>query len=302
MTNPENKDNKSQLYIIIGVIGLILIIGGILVLNNKGTFSSDDKSSTEGKLVKNGDTIKVDYVGRLEDGTIFDASLEEFAKKSKNYSEGRKFEPLEFTVGAGQMIKGFDAGVVGMKVGEKKTLTIKPADGYGEKSIKQDIPLNYLQDKIVQTVPADSFKDKIVQTVPAEAFKDKQLKVGDVINESGITGKVTAISDLGVSVEIDNKQNPFYGKKLAVGLQSDYQGNGVKITAISGTGVSVEVDNKQNPFYGKKLAEGLVGKLPNGQDVKIVSIGKESVTVEMNNPSELAGKTLIFDVEVKSIK
>lgn len=52
-------------------------------------------------------------MGRLEDGTIFDSSLEEFAKKTKNYTPGgREYKPLSFTVGAGQMIKGFDAGVV----------------------------------------------------------------------------------------------------------------------------------------------------------------------------------------------
>lgn len=61
------------------------------------------------EIVSSGDTIEVDYVGRLEDGTIFDSSLEEEAKKMANYSSGRTYQPLPFTVGAGQMIKGFDA-------------------------------------------------------------------------------------------------------------------------------------------------------------------------------------------------
>jgi FKBP-type peptidyl-prolyl cis-trans isomerase 2 len=66
---------------------------------------------------KEGNVVKVHYSGRLKDGTIFDSS------------EGR--EPLEFTVGAGQMIKGFDAGVLGMAIGEKKTLQIAADDAYG---------------------------------------------------------------------------------------------------------------------------------------------------------------------------
>jgi len=68
---------------------------------------------------KQGDVVRVHYTGRLTDGTQFDSS------------EGR--EPLEFTVGAGQMIKGFDDGVVGMNVGDKKTLTIPATEAYGER-------------------------------------------------------------------------------------------------------------------------------------------------------------------------
>jgi len=68
---------------------------------------------------KTGDVVRVHYTGRLLDGTTFDSS------------EGR--DPLEFTVGAGQMIKGFDAGVQGMLVGDKKTIQIVPEEAYGHR-------------------------------------------------------------------------------------------------------------------------------------------------------------------------
>ena len=68
--------------------------------------------------VKTGDVVRVHYTGTLLDGSQFDSSV------------GRN--PLEFTVGAGQMIAGFDAGVLGMIVGEKKTLQIDPDHGYGQ--------------------------------------------------------------------------------------------------------------------------------------------------------------------------
>ncbi len=67
---------------------------------------------------KAGDQVKVHYTGRLSDGTVFDSS------------EGRA--PLEFEVGAGMMIKGFDAAVNGMQVGEKVTAEIVAAEAYGE--------------------------------------------------------------------------------------------------------------------------------------------------------------------------
>ncbi len=70
--------------------------------------------------VKNGDKVKVHYTGKLTNGEEFDSST------------GR--EPLAFTVGAGQMIKGFDAAMPGMKVGDKKTVNIPAAEGYGELS------------------------------------------------------------------------------------------------------------------------------------------------------------------------
>lgn len=69
---------------------------------------------------KAGDLVKVHYTGKLTSGKEFDSSV------------GR--EPLEFTIGAGQMIKGFDAAMPGMKLGEKKTIEIAPEDAYGVKS------------------------------------------------------------------------------------------------------------------------------------------------------------------------
>lgn len=69
--------------------------------------------------VKNENKVKVHYTGTLEDGTVFDSS--------------REREPIEFTVGGGEMIKGFDEAVVGMEVGETKNFTIEADDAYGQR-------------------------------------------------------------------------------------------------------------------------------------------------------------------------
>ena len=77
---------------------------------------------------KNGDTVRVHYTGRLEDGQVFDTS-----------TEG---DPLEFQLGAGEVIPGFDQGVQGMEIGEKKTIEIPVDEGYGPRV-----------DQLVQAVP-----------------------------------------------------------------------------------------------------------------------------------------------------
>lgn len=76
-----------------------------------------------------GDNIDAHYSGTLTDGKKFDAS----------YDRG---EPLGFKVGAGQVIKGWDEGFLGMKVGEKRRLTIAPALGYGSRGASGVIPPN----------------------------------------------------------------------------------------------------------------------------------------------------------------
>jgi len=69
---------------------------------------------------KNGDKVKIHYTGRLQDGTVFDSSSDR--------------EPLQFSIGSGQVIPGFEEAVAGMKVGEKKTTLIPCAKAYGERN------------------------------------------------------------------------------------------------------------------------------------------------------------------------
>lgn len=84
---------------------------------------------------KKGDVVRVHYTGRLTGGEQFDSSI------------GR--EPLEFTVGGGQMIRGFDTGVEGMTVGEKKVINVAPEDGYGLRNDEAVIEFP------IEQVPAD---------------------------------------------------------------------------------------------------------------------------------------------------
>ncbi|ASP35619.1 peptidylprolyl isomerase [Labrenzia sp. VG12] len=85
---------------------------------------------------KAGDTVQLHYKGTLDDGSVFDSS------------EGR--EPLEFTVGSGQIIPGLDRAIPGMKVGDEKTVRIEPDDAYGQHNpaARQAVPRSNIPENV----------------------------------------------------------------------------------------------------------------------------------------------------------
>lgn len=123
--------------------------------------------------VETGDTVKVHYTGTFENGTVFDSSA------------GR--EPLEFTVGAGMMIPGFDGGVVGMQVGEMKTIHIPADRAYG----------NYREDLVFL---AD----------PARILGGENLTVGQQVgvtlpNGQSLVGTVTSVSPDAIVIDANHR-------------------------------------------------------------------------------------------------
>lgn len=134
--------------------------------------------------VKSGDTVKVHYHGKLNDGTTFDSS------------EGR--EPLSFEVGSGQVIPGFDEGVTGMEVGEKKTITIPSDQAYGEK-----------KDDLLMEFPLDKFPDEI------------KPEAGMALNMSNAEGQQfpVVIAEVKDESVILDANHPLAGKDLTFDLE-----------------------------------------------------------------------------------
>lgn len=113
--------------------------------------------------VKKGDVVRVHYTGTLVDGSQFDSSV------------GRA--PLEFTVGAGQMIAGFDAGVLGMIVGDKKTIQVDPDNGYGQKDPTAIIEFpssNIPEGMAVEVGMKLNLQNQYEQPVPVEVVEVKE--------------------------------------------------------------------------------------------------------------------------------
>lgn len=88
---------------------------------------------------KSGDTVQVHYKGTLNDGQLFDSSA------------GR--DPLSFQLGSGQVIKGFDDGVSGMEVGDKKTIQIPSADAYGD--VNEELLIKFDRSQIPSDIPLE---------------------------------------------------------------------------------------------------------------------------------------------------
>ena len=122
-------------------------------------------------VVANGDTVKVEYVGTFPDtNEVFDKS------------EGRG--PLEFVVGAGQMIKGFDSAVLGMKLNGEKTVTIPPEEAYGT-----------LEDAQIVEVPLEQIQGDAETTVGTIVYSSSGMR-GTVTEINGGTAKIAFVHPL----------------------------------------------------------------------------------------------------------
>ena len=111
--------------------------GGDFQTTGDGLRYKITQAAGEPMTAKDGDVVMVHYTGKLEDGTVFDTSL-----KPRNPGRVSKIEPLTFTLGKGEVIPGWDQGIKGMKVGEKRTLVIPPKLAYGERGAGGVIPPN----------------------------------------------------------------------------------------------------------------------------------------------------------------
>ncbi len=133
---------------------------------------------------KSGDSVKIHYTGTLEDGTTFDSSA------------GR--EPLEFTLGSGQVIAGFDEAVTGMKAGEKKNVTIPADKAYGQRN-----------EEMVITAP----REQVPPEINPEVGQQLQMQGP---NNQPIVVQVTEVTDEHIVLDANP---PLAGKDLTFDIE-----------------------------------------------------------------------------------
>jgi peptidylprolyl isomerase len=133
---------------------------------------------------KKGDNIEIHYTGKLADGSVFDSSVDR--------------DPLAFTLGEGQLIEGFEEAVYGMGEGDKKTVTIPPAKGYGERN-----------DDMVLEVPRSQFPEDI------DPVEGQQLQVQNEDSQE-ILVYIAKVTDDTVTLDANP---PLAGKELTFELE-----------------------------------------------------------------------------------
>jgi len=155
----EHKSAGMRRYALIGVAAIVVVLAVVYLA----------ASGAAAQTVAAGDNISVYYTGTLTNGTVFDSNV------------GK--QPLVFTVGAGQMIPGFDQGVVGMKLNEPKTITIPANEAYGE------------------------VNPQLIITAPLSQFGNQTPSVGMIVttvsNGQQIQGMVTAVNATNATVDFN---------------------------------------------------------------------------------------------------
>ncbi len=155
------------------VIGVLALAMAVITL-----------SACSAPQAKDGDTVQINYTGKLSDGTVFDTSV--------------GGTPLEFKLGAAMVIPGFEKAVLGMKVGEKKTITIPVNEAYGPH-----------QDDLVMEIPRDQLAKDLVPTVGQHL--QSTSKEGQTIVVT-----VTKVTDTTITVDANH---PLAGKDLTFELE-----------------------------------------------------------------------------------
>ena len=157
------------------VLAVILLLGAMLIPGCK---------AGDAEQADNGDVVQVHYTGKLADGTVFGSSV------------GR--EPLEFTLGAGQMIPGFEQAVLGMKVGESKIVTIPANEAYGPRL-----------DDLILEVPREN--------LPSGKTPEVGQQLGMNRPDGGVsTGTITGVSDNTVTIDTNH---PLAGEDLTFEIE-----------------------------------------------------------------------------------
>ena len=157
------KDVFGVIVMAIAIIAVLLVISQFF-LGLSGTIGT--------KQVKQGDTVKVEYTGTFDNGTVFDAS------------QGR--EPLEFVAGFWQMIPGFDRAVIGMKIGQEKEIRLQPSDAYGD------------------------YDPQLVQEIPREQVPiEEELKPGMILavtipNGNQVPAKVKEVTANAITIDLNH--------------------------------------------------------------------------------------------------
>jgi FKBP-type peptidyl-prolyl cis-trans isomerase 2 len=299
----RKKDSMGMTSTILIVLIVILMISAssVVVLLYTGN-QSNQAAITD--VVEKGDTVKVNYIGRLEDGRVFDTSLWGVASNDALYPKSLSFSlraqssytPLTFTVGSGQMIAGFDQGVIGMSENETKVIVVPPDEGYGEMNMSMLFVM-----PLLVTVP-------VYYTMNYSDFEtefSQDPETGMVVQDSLYGWDILVIDANSNSDLVLLMNKPLVGEQFAVygePQSSPPTGWYAEITSIdSGANGGKGIIQIRNLLTSEDagMVEGV--DVSTGSTFYVDMVDESAGTFRMNYNGELLGRTLYFTVTLVDI-
>ncbi len=257
-------------------------------------------------VASTGSVVTLNYTLHTDSATgpIQETTLQSVAVSSGLYKTGSTYQPFQVALGQGQVIPGFEQGLMGVKKGEKKMIKVIPSEGYGR---PVTVPKEQIAPEFTLTREKKMFEDVLTQTIEKSQFpadmqaKVMAAKVGDTLTGANNSiAKVSEVSSGSITLAIANTGNPFYKKALTIGAMATSSGADFKILSINGNNVTLQITNKESPFYGKSFAVGESATPKNGSKITIQEIGDKTVTILADHP--FMAKDLYFDVEIVGVQ
>ncbi len=287
-----SRDAAGAVNVLLIVLIAVLMVSAstVVILLYQGG-QSEESTKT---VVVAGDQIKVDYIGKLNDGRVFDTSLYYVASNDAAYPKTLSFNlrsnssytPLAFTVGSGQMISGFDAAVVGMRVGETKTVVLAPDQAYGDMDPSKLVTFSLAQSEpLLRTFTAASFQAEY-GVAPAAGLTVYDPVYGwpaQVLEHDTMANKVTVMNSPTVQGEYH-----VFGEGSA--------GWDVLVTNVD--------SNSNTVTLVHQLTDGDSDMVKGVDDIGtffITMVDEADGTAVRNYNTELLGKTLVFTITLKEI-
>ncbi|MCK4636998.1 MAG: FKBP-type peptidyl-prolyl cis-trans isomerase [Methanomicrobia archaeon] len=261
-------------------------------------------------IIEEGDQVLIDYVGKLENGDVFDTTYREIAddnstKKAEIFQKRDEYTPLKIAyVNAGELLSVFEEQLIGMKTGEEKTIKLSPEEAYGEYDEERIIHI-----KIVDEVPIEEtiIKERVI---PQKEFIERygQPVTGMEINTKYGKADILEITPEGdvkikqktVNEEISLK---YFEAKLVNETEESFTYErifGSKVNTSYGTATAREEDGKFIVTLDKKdfnVGDTMYTEKGIGT---IIEISEREVIVDANH--SLAGEILIFEVKIVEIR
>jgi FKBP-type peptidyl-prolyl cis-trans isomerase 2 len=242
------------------------------------------------EMASQGDQVNVDYIGYFQnDNLVFDTSLYRVAVDNVSYPKAFSFAwrsnwtNLEFTIGDGTVVTGFDQGVRGLSVGQEKTIVVPASLGYGAGDPRK------IFHPLIETIPVRA-------TMNESAFTEyyKQTAVSDTNVSDPVYGWSVAVSILNGFVNVTNSPYPSevihpYKAWTAVVLSVDDAAN-------NGTGL-ITIQNQLDPSQVDRVG----GTDPSGQTFYLSAVDPVGGTYTLNFNKQVVGRTLVFQVTLVSL-